>query len=415
MSEDFSQSIVSGESETDLRKEVILAGFNSLPQKSKKLKIIFVILGLFFIFISIIAAVYLVRQRQEIRKEAVEQRLVCMPIDEAGNIINEKYRYDRMKVINQTDKEIQIKVQENFCPYEGIEPQTLYRCDQFAKAYPLKIIPGEERIIKMDVPCQKIGQLDISKDKDHYQHIGVNPNTIPDCFNTTDGRIWEGGIAFTLKSNPSPCCPEISLSVNPSNPKSGEIITIDAYSPQVLTCVEITSIEGISGGLTNFRVEGKYHWRWDAKTGSQPGSYNIIFRGNIEDSGVGDCPQRAIGEWCQATTTYTIGTVPTSTPTPTPPPEVSCWWIKAYNINWQELSSSQLRNLRPGDKVYFVVAGSGLGIFDRARFRINNEEWQETAVKRPGTQEFYISYTIPSEITDFKIEAEIHHQTQGWK
>jgi len=415
MPKDFSQPTVSGENEADLREEIIPVGFNSPPEKSKKLKIIFTVLGLFFIVISILAGIYLVKQRQEIRKEAAEQHLVCMPIDDMGNVTNEKYRYDRMKVINQTDEEIQIKVQENFCLYEGSEPQAPYRCDQFAKAYPLRIAPGKEIIVKMDVPCQKIGQLDISKDKDHYQHIGVDPNTIPDCFNTIDNRIWEGGIAFTLKANPTPCCPEISLSVNPSNPKAGDTITIDAYSPQALVCVEIASIEGISGELTNFRVEGNYHWKWDATASSQPGIYNVVFRGNIQDSGVGDCPQRAIGEWCQATTTYTIGTAPTSTPTPTPPSEVSCWWIKAYNVNWQELTSSQLSSLRPGDTVYFVVAGNGAGVFDKARFRINNGEWQETALKRSNTQEFYISYTIPSEVTNFKIEAEVHHQTQGWK
>jgi len=105
---------------------------------------------------------------------------------------------------------------------------------------------------------------------------------------------------------------------------------------------------------------------------------------------------------------------PTLTPSPTPFPEVSCLWIKAYNTNWQELTSNQLSNLKAGDVIYFAVAGSGPEPFDRARFRINGGAWQETTNRRPETQEFYISYTIPSGVFNFTVEAEIHHVT-GWK
>jgi len=94
--------------------------------------------------------------------------------------------------------------------------------------------------------------------------------------------------------------------------------------------------------------------------------------------------------------------------------EVSCQRIKAYNSLWQEISQEQLSSLRPGDQVYFSVLGSSTTI-DKARFRINNGEWQETTNKKEGTEEFYINYTIPSGVTNFRVEAEVHHPTLGWK
>jgi len=127
----------------------------------------------------------------------------------------------------------------------------------------------------------------------------------------------------TITPTLPPDCQPVSLIISPPTPQPGEKITFDAYSSQPLVCVEITSAGGISGNLTNFRIEevgGKIHWKWDATTGSQPGNYSVTFRGNTIDSGSGECPNRGSGSWCQATKTYTITSAPTSTPTPTPPP-----------------------------------------------------------------------------------------------
>jgi hypothetical protein len=94
--------------------------------------------------------------------------------------------------------------------------------------------------------------------------------------------------------------------------------------------------------------------------------------------------------------------------------ELSCQRIRVYNSSWQEVPQEQLDSLKPGDQVYLSVLGSTRNI-DKARFRINGGEWQETTSKKETTGEFYISYIIPTGVTNFRIEAEVHHPTLGWK
>lgn len=91
-----------------------------------------------------------------------------------------------------------------------------------------------------------------------------------------------------------------------------------------------------------------------------------------------------------------------------------CSIVKAYNSSWEVLGQAQLSSLKPGDQIYLAVLGEGESI-DKARFRINGENWIETEQKREETGEFYINYTIPEGVTNFTIESEIHHPDQGWK
>lgn len=118
---------------------------------------------------------------------------------------------------------------------------------------------------------------------------------------------------------------------------------------------------------------------------------------------------------------YCFGDItPTTSPSPTltPPPgqtTASCGQVKAYNTNWLELTSEQLSNLDPGDKVRFSVSGTtNQGSFDMARFTINGSQKDPVSTKKPQTEEFYYEYSIPSGVTDFDIDAEIHHTDLGW-
>lgn len=100
-----------------------------------------------------------------------------------------------------------------------------------------------------------------------------------------------------------------------------------------------------------------------------------------------------------------------------------CLNIKVYNTNWNQLSAIQLPDLKKGDSVRFaVVGGNSHGTVDKARFRINDGTWQETANKNPNN-EYYFAYTIPQvtiqtvpppPITT-KVEAQIHlKETNQW-
>jgi len=89
--------------------------------------------------------------------------------------------------------------------------------------------------------------------------------------------------------------------------------------------------------------------------------------------------------------------------------------VKAYNTSWVQLTQEQLNNLSAGDKVRFTVSGSTTeGTFDKARFTINGSQKDPVSTKKPGTEEFYYEYEIPSGETSFTVDAEIHHSSLGW-
>jgi hypothetical protein len=70
MPDNLSQPEAQTTSPPEIKEEITSLGLPSPLRKPKKIKIALGILGLFFILTSIPAAVFLVKQRQEIRKEA---------------------------------------------------------------------------------------------------------------------------------------------------------------------------------------------------------------------------------------------------------------------------------------------------------------------------------------------------------
>ena len=105
---------------------------------------------------------------------------------------------------------------------------------------------------------------------------------------------------------------------------------------------------------------------------------------------------------------------PTVTPTPTPEPNPVCSSVKAYDTNWNLLTGVQLSNLSAGSVVRFTISGTPADQIDKARFTINGVLKPETTNKKPGTNEYYFEYTIPTGVTSFTVTAQIHHLTLGW-
>jgi hypothetical protein len=98
-------------------------------------------------------------------------------------------------------------------------------------------------------------------------------------------------------------------------------------------------------------------------------------------------------------------------------PTAICYNIKAYDVNWTQLTNTQLAMLKPGDIVRFTVEGqASSGNFIMARFTINGVRRPEVITLKPGTNEFYDEYTIPSDgTTSFTISGEVYHETLGWR
>ncbi len=129
----------------------------------------------------------------------------------------------------------------------------------------------------------------------------------------------------------------------------------------------------------------------------------------------------------KATTTprpsATPSNAPTATPTltPTPPPTTAparayCGAVTAYSTDWEELSSTELTQLRSGTVIYFAAEGRATnGNIDKTRFKINNGEWIETTNTSPDNNNlYYIEYTIPG-TGEYKVSAQVHlAQDNSW-
>ena len=106
---------------------------------------------------------------------------------------------------------------------------------------------------------------------------------------------------------------------------------------------------------------------------------------------------------CDSTPTQPPNETATATPTPLPG---QCTRIRVY----KDGVSIDPNTLAVGDVVQIAVAGTNA---EMGRIRINGGGWGETSVKN-AHDEYYISYTVPSGVTTFTVEAEIFTNNE-WK
>jgi len=95
------------------------------------------------------------------------------------------------------------------------------------------------------------------------------------------------------------------------------------------------------------------------------------------------------------------------------PPEYTaqCEFCRVYDTDWNLITD--LSTLTVNQTIYFATRGSTThpqGITE-ARIRINSGAWQETTSKH--VDEFYISYTIPS-ADSYTIESMVYNPALGW-
>jgi len=169
------------------------------------------------------------KKSPEVFELAPQGKLTCMPIDDQGNITNEKYRYNRMKVINLTGENRQVWVQWNQCsPNEIIHNSDgTIECRKYAKREPYIVGPGGEnaQIFTIDVACESTGQLD----------IGADDSKSP-CFNSVDNVDWQGGVAFTIKTNSQSCVlPTATPTITPTPSPSPSPTVTPSPSPTPTT------------------------------------------------------------------------------------------------------------------------------------------------------------------------------------
>jgi len=137
--------------------------------------------------------------------EYLPDKLVCMPVDDNGNITNEKYQFARLKVVNNTSEPVEIWIQKNYCDQNGSLPAEGYRCDNFESRTQETILPNSGKTFSLEEKCGQIGQLDIASQQPE----------IAQCFNTEINNFWVEGIAFTIKAFEP--CPTVSPTPLPTS------------------------------------------------------------------------------------------------------------------------------------------------------------------------------------------------------
>lgn len=92
-----------------------------------------------------------------------------------------------------------------------------------------------------------------------------------------------------------------------------------------------------------------------------------------------------------------------------------CYEVKVFDDNWAKILPEDYEDLTEGETIRFTVSGStDQGSFDKARFLVNGAITSEVTQKRPGTNEFYIEYVIPADMSQLSVKGELHHTTLGW-
>lgn len=91
--------------------------------------------------------------------------------------------------------------------------------------------------------------------------------------------------------------------------------------------------------------------------------------------------------------------------------------IKIFNSNFNEIKDNDLLNLKTGDEIIIGVETIPEAQIDRARIRVNENQWKTEDVTLNFSEMYkvyYIKYKIASNTGQLKIEAQLHSPEDGW-
>ncbi len=91
--------------------------------------------------------------------------------------------------------------------------------------------------------------------------------------------------------------------------------------------------------------------------------------------------------------------------------------IKIFDLNWNELTDEELVKLKGGQRIIIGVDTIKDLDIDRARIKVNDNEWQVDHITldfKADKNVYYKEYEIGSDESSLKIEAQLHSKTDGW-
>jgi hypothetical protein len=106
----------------------------------------------------------------------------------------------------------------------------------------------------------------------------------------------------------------------------------------------------------------------------------------------------------------------TPAPVVTSVQEVQSGGIKLYTKDWQEIKKGSV-NLKTGDSIYVALEMIPDQDIDKARIRVNSPVWRDDDVTASVSSElhvFYREYVVGEDVSNLKIEAQLHSKKDGW-
>jgi len=97
--------------------------------------------------------------------------------------------------------------------------------------------------------------------------------------------------------------------------------------------------------------------------------------------------------------------------------EITSDGLKIYNESWNEIEGNRPDMMQPGKKLYIGIKTIVEADIDRARIKINSNDWQISDITTLFNQQhkvYYKDYTVATGTAQLKIDAQLHSASDGW-
>ena len=98
--------------------------------------------------------------------------------------------------------------------------------------------------------------------------------------------------------------------------------------------------------------------------------------------------------------------------------EITSAGLKVYDSNWIDIESKKINKAKPGEKLYIGIQTIVEADIDRARIKVNSDDWQIsdiTTLYNPQLKVYYKEYIVATGTAQLKIEAQLHSASEGWE
>lgn len=97
--------------------------------------------------------------------------------------------------------------------------------------------------------------------------------------------------------------------------------------------------------------------------------------------------------------------------------EIQSAGLKIYDSTWREIDAENKLKAVPGASIFIGIKTIVEADIDRARIKINSDEWQIADITTLFNQQhkvYYKEYTVATGTAQLKIEAQLHSASDGW-